>query len=206
MSLSEEEALFWNAIDQSNTKKNEHWSEYDIDEHLEKLIQYLSQYNKEQLIIFEKKLQLKLSELYTAEIAELSIILESDFTKTDGIYTFDSYLSDDGFIYFRCWLILKGKDFFDDIQKDIQSFVSKKYSFDIADVWAEGLLYVTDKAYSVREDNVGESEIRDAVFEQYPEYNYDVAGGEIIRDLFNGVELKKQYPKLVKEICELRSE
>lgn len=41
--------------------------------------------------------------------------------------------SDDGFIYFRHWLLLKGKQFFEDIEKDIQSFVSGKYNFNSGD-------------------------------------------------------------------------
>lgn len=206
MSLREEEKLFWDAIDQSNHNKDAHWSDYDIDQHLQNLVQYLSQLDKQQLIFFEKTLQLKLSQLYSAEIAELSTILESDFTEKDGIFNFDAYLSDDGFIYFRCWLILKGKEFFDDIQEDIQSFVSGKYSFNIGDTWAEGLLYVADEAYSVHHENEEESEIRDAVYLQYPEHHYDFAAGEIERDLLNSVELQTRYPKLVKAICELRSE
>ncbi|WP_419820320.1 DUF4240 domain-containing protein [Acinetobacter sp.] len=189
MSLQEEK-LFWDAIDQSNHNKDAHWSDYDIDQHLQDLVQYLSQLDKQQLIIFEKTLQLKLSQLYSAEIAELSTILESEFTEKDGIFNFDAYLSDDGFIYFRCWLILKGKDFFDDIQEDIQNFVSRKYSFDIGDTWAEGLLYVADEAYSVHYENEEESEIRDAVYLQHPEHHYDFAAGKIERDLLNGVELQ----------------
>ena len=204
MSLQEEK-LFWDAIDQSNHNKDTHWSDYDIDQHLQDLVQYLSQLDKQQLIIFEKTLQLKLSQLYSAEIAELSTILESEFTEKDGIFNFDAYLSDDGFIYFRCWLILKGKEFFDDIQEDIQNFVSRKYSFDIGDTWAEGLLYVADEAYSVHYENEEESEIRDAVYLQHPEHHYDFAAGKIERDLLNGVELQARYPKLVKAICELRN-
>ncbi len=206
MSKIQEESFFWQAIEESNPYKNSDWSEYDVDEHLQNLTQYLAKYDKDQLITFEKILQLKLSQLYTAEIAELSIIIESDFTQKDGVYTFDGYLSDDGFIYFRCWLILKGKDFFADIQKNIQNFVSGKYSFNIGDTWGEGLLYVSDEAYAVNHENEDEDEIRDIVYEQFPEHHYDSNGGAFTRKLLNGVTLHIRYPKLVTEICELRSE
>ena len=65
-------------------------------------------------------------------------------------YSFEEepYVSADGFIYFRCWLLLKGKEFFEDITRDINAFISGKYHFDIGDTWAEGLLYVSDDAYS----------------------------------------------------------
>ncbi|WP_160139991.1 DUF4240 domain-containing protein [Chryseobacterium sp. c4a] len=196
---------FWEAIEKSNKYKNAHWSEYDVDEHLENLTNHLSRFGKERLILFEKTLQEKLSELYTAEIAELSFILECDFSAENGNYTFDNYLSDDGFIYFRCWLLLKGKAFFDDIKKDIQEFVSEKYSFNIGDCWAEGLLYVSDEAYSINHDNEDEAEIRDTVNELYPEHHYDSMDRQMNREPKGGVDLQKMYPKLVKEMGELRS-
>ena len=206
MSPLQEEEFFWAAIEQSNSKKNEHWSEYDIDEHLENLTQHLAQFNQDQLVIFEKTLQLKLSELYTAEIAELAIILENDFTLKNGICSFDTYLSDDGFIYFRCWLLLKGKDFFEDMLKDIQLFVSGKYSFDIGNLWGEGLLYVSDEAYIRSHNSDSESPIRDIVFELHPDHHYDFGGAEMLRELYKGDELQKHYPQLVKEICNIRTE
>ncbi|BAP32494.1 WGR domain protein [Chryseobacterium sp. StRB126] len=196
---------FWEAIEKSNKYKKAHWSEYDIDEHLENLTTYLSRFGKERLILFEKTLQEKLSELYTAEIAELSIILECDFTSENGSYIFDDYLSDDGFIYFRCWLLLKGREFFEDIKKDIQAFVSGKYSFNIGDCWAEGLLYVSDEAYSENHDNEDESEIRDAVNDLYPDHHYDSMDRQMNREPIGGADLQKMYPQLVGEISELRN-
>ena len=207
--ISDEEKgdiYFWEAIEKSNKHKNGHWSEYDINEHLEYLTEYLSKYGKERLILFEKVMQEKLSKLYTVEIAELSIILECDFKKENDIYIFDDYISDDGFIYFRCWLLLKGKDFFDDITTDIQSFVSGKYCFNIGDCWAEGLLYVADDAYSVNHENEDDAEIRDTVYELYPAIHYDSMERGMNREPRGGADLQKMYPKLVKEICELRSE
>ncbi|PIF45405.1 putative DNA-binding WGR domain protein [Chryseobacterium sp. 52] len=195
---------FWEAIDKSNKYKKAHWSEYDIDEHIENLTDHLSRFGKDRMILFEKTLQEKLSELYTAEIAELSIILECDSKLENGVCVFDDYLSDDGFIYFRCWLLLKGKEFFEDIKADIQSLVSGKYSFDIADCWAEGLLYVADEAYAQNHDDE-ESIIRDTVHELYPENDYDGADRSMDREPKGGADLHKMYPELVAEMCELRS-
>ncbi|MDQ0065212.1 DUF4240 domain-containing protein [Chryseobacterium lathyri] len=195
---------FWEAIEKSNKYKKAHWSEYDIDEHIESLTDYLSKFGKDRMILFEKTLQEKLSELYTAEIAELSIILECDFKNENGTYVFDGYLSDDGFIYFRCWLLLKGKEFFEEIKADIQSFVSGKYSFNIGDCWAEGLLYVADEAYAQNHDDE-ESIIKDTVYELYPENDYDSMERSMNREPKGGADLQQMYPKLVKEIGELRS-
>ena len=206
--MSEEEKaefLFWEAIEKSYKYNKKKWDAYDVEEHLEKLTSYLSKYGKERLVAFEKTMQEKLMELYTAQIAELYIILNCDFEKKDGVYSFEEepYISADGFIYFRCWLLLKGKEFFEDITKDINAFISGKYHFDIGDTWAEGLLYVSDDAYSENHENEDESEIRDIVFEKYPQINYDNAGG-IEGEIAGDKKLFKKYRALVKEICDLR--
>jgi len=205
--IEEEKAefLFWEAIEKSYKYNKKKWDAYDVEEHLEKLTSYLSKYGKERLVAFEKTMQEKLMELYTAQIAELYIILNCDFEKKDGVYSFEEepYISADGFIYFRCWLLLKGKEFFEDITKDINAFISGKYHFDIGDTWAEGLLYVSDDAYSENHENEDESEIRDIVFEKYPQINYDNAG-EIEGAIAGDKKLFEKYPALVKEICDLR--
>ena len=206
--MSEEEKaefLFWEAIEKSYKYNKKKWEDYDIEEHLEKLTNYLSKYGKERLVAFEKTLQEKLMELYTAQIAELYIILNCDFEKKDDIYSFEEepYISADGFIYFRCWLLLKGKEFFEDITKDINAFISGKYHFDIGDTWAEGLLYVSDDAYSENHENEDECEIRDIVYEKYPHINYDNIV-EMKEKFAVGKELFKKYPALVEQICDLR--
>lgn len=208
--LTDEEAeklFFWNPIDKSNKHKNSHWSEYDVDEHLENLTELLSGSGKQKLILFEKFLQQNLHKLYTAEIAELSIILECDFKEENGQIVYEDYLSEDGFIYFRCWILLQGKEFFDDISKDINAFVSGKYGFDIADTWAEGLLYVADESYSINHENTDDSEIRDAVEGMFPDVmHYDSQERIMDRKPKGGAKLHKMYPKLVEEIVKLKTE
>jgi predicted DNA-binding WGR domain protein len=206
MSKKEEaEYFFWNCIQKSNKDPSSDWKEYDIDEHLENLTILLSKFGKEKLVVFEKILQEKLNELYSASIAELSIILECSFEKNNDEIIFDSYLSTGGFIYFRCWLLLKGKDFFDDITFDLNSFISERYSFNIEDTWAEGLLYVTDEAYSYFHENNDTSMIRDAVSKFHPEIiDYDSDRNTFDRAIKEGEELHKSYPKIVETICNLR--
>lgn len=197
---------FWEAISKSNKYKNANWSEYDVEEHLENLTELLSKYGKERLILFEKTLREKLQKLYTAEIAELSIILENEFKNQQGKIIYDNQLSDDGFVYFRCWLLLKGEEFFNEITKDINSFVSGKYSVDIGDCWAEGLLYVADDAFGISTEIEDSDEIRDAVDELYPEViHYDSVEREMNREIKAGDELQKIYPALVEEISKMRS-
>ena len=204
---SEEEKadyFFWEAIEKSYKYNKKDWEAYDLDEHIEKLTTYLSKYSEEKLILFEKTLQQKLISLYTAPIAELSIILENEYEKEGDTYNFDGYISDDGFIYFRCWLLLKGKEFYDDITKDIESFVSGKYHFDIGDTWGEGLLYVASRANSEARPDSDEDIIRDTVYEKWPEINYDSGDFAMERKPEYGKELQKMYPKLVAEIMPIR--
>ena len=204
---SEEEKadyFFWEAIEKSYKYNKKDWEAYDLDEHIEKLTTYLSKYSEEKLILFEKTLQQKLISLYTAPIAELSIILENEYEKEGDTYNFDGYISDDGFIYFRCWLLLKGKEFYDDITKDIESFVSGKYHFDIGDTWGEGLLYVASRANSEARPDSDEDIIRDTVYEKWPEINYDSGDFAMDREPKSGGELQKMYPKLVAEIMRIR--
>ena len=204
---SEEEKadyFFWEAIEKSYKYNKKDREAYDLDEHIEKLTTYLSKYSEEKLILFEKTLQEKLISLYTAPIAELFIILENEYEKEGDTYDFDGFISDDGFLYFRCWLLLKGKEFYEDITKDIESFVSGKYHFDIAETWAEELLYVADLANAEARPDSDEDIIRDTVYEKWPELNYDFGEFAMDRAPKSGVELQKMYPKLVAEIMPIR--
>jgi len=195
------DAFFW----ESNKKGNTDWQTYDIDKHLESLTNLLSKCSKEQLVQFETSLYENLNKLYTAEIAELNIILECPFTIVNQEVVFDAYLSTDGFIYFRCWLLLKGKEFFDEITTDINAFINGKYSFNIGDCWAEGLLYVASDAYAVSQKNQTEAEIQNAFNRLFPDVDYDSAERKMKGKPASGSHLQEKYPELVKEIVLLRS-
>lgn len=201
----EQDNFFWKIIDESNEVKDFDWEEYDQDEHIDQMIDMLSKTDKEHLIVFEKVMQQQLHKLYTAEIAELYIILNNDFDVEEDVIDFDDTISDDAFIYFRCWLLLKGKDFVAEISKDIQAFVNGEYSFDIGDCDGEELLYVADLANEEMNGVEESEEIRDAIYESFPEVvNYDDADVKMNREVKGGTELQKLYPDLVEEICDVR--
>ncbi|MDM1380434.1 DUF4240 domain-containing protein [Myroides marinus] len=203
----EQDNFFWKIIDESNEVKDFDWEEYDQDEHIDQMIDMLSKTDKEHLIVFEKVMQQQLHKLYTAEIAELYIILNNDFDVEEDVIDFDDTISDDAFIYFRCWLLLKGKDFVAEIFKDIQAFVNGEYSFDIGDCDGEELLYVADLANEEMNGVEESEEIRDAIYESFPEVvNYDDADVKMNREVKGGTELQKLYPDLVEEICDVRSD
>lgn len=171
----EQDNFFWKIIDESNDVKDFDWEEYDQDQHIDQMIDILSKTDKDHLIVFEKVMQQQLHRLYTAEIAELYIVLNNDFDVEEGVIDFDDTISDDAFIYFRCWLLLKGKDFVEEIISDIQNFVNGEYSFDIGECDAEELLYVADLANEEMTGIEESEEIRDAIYESFPDVvNYDV--------------------------------
>ncbi len=204
---SEEEKadfFFWEAIEKSYKYNKKDWKAYNLEEHIEKLTLFLSKYSEERLISFQKTLQQKLISLYTAPIAELYIILGNEYEKEGDTYSFDGFISDDGFLYFRCWLLLKGKEFYEDITKDIESFVSGQCHFDIGDTWGEGLLYLADEANLEARPDSDEDIIRDTVYEKWPELNYDFGEFSMEREPKSGEELQKMYPKLVAEIMPIR--
>jgi Protein of unknown function (DUF4240) len=205
MTTQEEEDFFWKIIQQSNKKIKGNWDEYDIDEHIDDLTELLTKKSKQKLIVFEKVFQKSMNKLDTAEIAELSIILENSYTNHNGKIVFEDYISTDGFIYFRCWLILKGKAFFDEILADINAFVNGKYSFNIGDTSAEGLLYLSDQANLMRNSDAEEFEISDFIRENFPEIiHYDSLQNEFNRAVASGDALASMYPKLVGEIIKIK--
>ena len=174
---SEEEKadyFFWEAIEKSYKYNKKDWEAYDLDEHIEKLTTYLAKYSEEKLLLFEKTLEQKLISLYTAPIAELYIILGNEYEKEE------------------------------DITKDIESFVSGKYHFDIAETWAEDLLYVADAANQEARPDSDEDIIRDTANEKWPELNYDFGEFAMDREPESGGALQKMYPKLVAEIMPIR--
>ncbi len=194
---SEQELWFWTLINQSRQSN-------DTDEHIENLTKLLTKLDKEQLIAFEQILQKKLFELDSAEIAELAIILDSSLEEINGEYQVDGFLSDDSFLYFRCWLILKGKQFFDDIKADIQSFMNGNENFDPDELWAENLLYVTDSAFIRTNKECGNTPIRDAIFEITNGFNYDFSSN-MQREIMDDEEILHAYPKLIKAISLLKN-
>lgn len=201
------EIVFWDAIKKSNKYRGSNWEEYDIDEHIETLTEQLSKSGKQTLVLFEKCLQEKLHELYTAEIAELFIILHSQFEEKNQEITFDAYISDDGFVYFRCWIILLGETFFNEMKDSIKHFTTTKTNFFIDDCWAEGLLYVADEAYAENHDNPDTDIIRDTVSKLYPNVtHYDSITITMDRAPKGGAALQKMYPELVKVVCKTRNE
>lgn len=199
------ENFFWEMIQKAHKKAMSNLGEYDIAEHIDCLTTLLSKKGKQKLVAFEKVFLQSMDTLDTAEIVELSIILVNEYTNDNGKIVFKDYVSTDGFVYFRCWLILQGKAFFEEITKDINAFVNGKYSFDIGDTWAEGLLSVSNNANTMNREDADEYEITDLVSAQFPEIiHYDSLERALNRPVLGGDELQSAYPELVGEMIKIK--
>ncbi|WP_267739896.1 DUF4240 domain-containing protein [Myroides injenensis] len=202
----QQDSLFWNLIAESNSKTIECLDRYDVEKHTEELTKLLARLSKEDIIVYEMMMQEKLHELYKASVAELFVIIVNEiFSKKEDEVEFDEFLSDDEFIYFRCWIILQGREVFENVKKDITSFLKYVDILNINDWWGENLLYVGDCAYELKEGIEDSSEIRDSISELYPEViHYDSLDREMDREILKNKALTDKYRDLISAILKVR--
>ena len=124
---------FWNLT------KNIDGSELDLldeddypEEQLEPLVSALSKLNIKEIEEFEDKLSYFLYNLDGKKYADSA-----------G----DSGESGDGFLYARCWVVAKGKKYYEAVLTDPQKMPNEICQ------WCEPLLYVTSKAWAISTGN-----------------------------------------------------
>lgn len=165
--------IFWDIIDRTHSRE----PDYDADIHGEAIAQAMSTWSAEELLSFELIVRKELQHLDTPEIAELYRM----------VFAEDDYISDDGFLYFRCWIILQGRAFTDAIKSDISALIHLDYSHQ--SIWGgEALLTATDDATG--------QEIRDEAYIRHPELDYDTHSAQYNRPLRSRAELAIQLPEL----------
>jgi len=172
-----------------------------LNEAIAKLEDLLEDWSPQEMESFEKILREELQALFRSEIVELYLILENDFHEQNGRIVFNPYVSEDSFLYFRCWLILQGEACCRDIVSNPENIL--KFGVDISNTWGEGLLYVADNAYARHHGNDDGFAIRDAVSFAHPELDYDFGGYKMKGEVDN-MELDRKYPNLVAAIRRLR--
>ncbi|ABQ06665.1 DUF4240 domain-containing protein [Flavobacterium johnsoniae] len=121
---------FWKIIDYSiANSKNDKLEKEKI------IVEKLSAYSPEQIIEFEI-------------ILRQLIIQADDFKTMAAQKIIEDYVSDDSYIYFRCWLIGKGEEIYKGTIRN-PDFLSDRIAQD-DDFYFEGLLYVATSAYKIR--------------------------------------------------------
>lgn len=96
------EDTFWHLIEQSRQQSD------DPDEQADALTELLKSRPPDELIQFDKILHAKRKELYRWDLWGIAYIVNGG-------------CSDDGFEYFRCWVIGQGREFFNNALQDPES-------------------------------------------------------------------------------------
>nr|WP_294793604.1 DUF4240 domain-containing protein [uncultured Mucilaginibacter sp.] len=189
----EEKRNFKPAIDFTKAEKldeNEFW----------KIIDYSYNAAKGNLDLQNQIVTQKLSDYAPEEIINFEIILckklieANDFKILAANKIIDSYVSDDGFLYFRLWLISLGRETFEQTLKSpdhLATVVGKGVLPEF-----EPLLYVSTQAYKNKTGKQQEDNTfpRDVAFGKG--LNYDVGGAPMTGKNWKEGELPTLYPKL----------
>lgn len=118
--------VFWTLINESRSEAE------GIEEIVDILRDKLERMRASEIRKFQKQLYQKLADLADWDLWALAYIVRGG-------------CSDDAFEYFRAWVVLQGKDYFDLAVKDVASFARE---FDWSeDPQAEDLLYIASEAY-----------------------------------------------------------
>jgi hypothetical protein len=103
---------------------------------------------KEEYLITELA-KLSLEEIKDFELAFRKCLLDADHFKVMAAQKIiEGYVSDDIYLYFRCWIIGQGKQAYDEILKDPDYLSTLVSNGDICSF--EELMYVTTQAYSIK--------------------------------------------------------
>ena len=185
------EKNFWKLIEKSK-EENE-----TAKEQVEELVANLSIKSEDELLAFEINLRKQLKALNIPSMVELCTILSSKHHVEKDRVRFEKKPGLNGFLYFRCWLILQGKEIVDVAFSDIEKLVDT--DINIESVKAEGLLRVAQDAFSNDEED---ETILKAANKFDKKLNYDLV--EVLPDDdVNYADLDKKYPVLVKTVVEL---
>lgn len=167
---------FWKIIDYSiANSKNDKLEKEKI------IVEKLSAYSPEQIIEFEI-------------ILRQLIIQADDFKTMAAQKIIEDYVSDDSYLYFRCWLIGKGEEIYKGtiINPD---FLSDRIAQD-DDFYFEGLLYVATSAYKIRTGIKEEDESfpRDVAILKGLDYDFGAPPTKGVD--WKEEDLPRTYPKL----------
>jgi hypothetical protein len=118
---------FWDIIEQSGTGKQ------DCSAQADKLVEILSTYPPQEVADFDRLFLELRHKAYRWDLWGIAYIINFG-------------CSDDGFEYFRCWLIGRGRAFYEQALADAES-VADQVDPENADVECEDLMYAAHRAY-----------------------------------------------------------
>lgn len=166
---------FWSLIEES---KEKHPNKFDAQMNF--LTKKLSTLTNEEIVGFEATLKENVIVLWDYNVKSLYQIVQ------------DEYLSTDGFIYFRFWIVSNGRKFFQRAIENPDLLADEVY----ATYDGEGLLYVADNAFKLKNGTNTDLELpRDATID----VSYDFGIYRMTGDYISPREFKDKFPKLVKK-------
>ena len=163
---------FWKMIERAAR------SDHDPDVHMEALRVVLRELSLEEIISFEVAFRRFLNEAYTWDLWGPAIVINGN-------------CSDDGFEYFRRWLVSRGRDVYEPALADPDSLARLDVRPGPYGVWEfEGIYYVAKQVF---EEKGGEGDVRDY---SDPEAGLGGPGpsGEPFED--DDEHLARRYPNL----------
>ncbi|PJJ80276.1 DUF4240 domain-containing protein [Mucilaginibacter auburnensis] len=174
-----DEREFWKIIDYSHNA-----AKGNLDLQNEIIIKKLSAYEPAEIINFEVILCKKLIEANSYKVLAANTIM-------------DGGASDDGFLYYRLWLISLGETTFKQTLKNPEYLAALIKKGVVPDF--EALLYVSTEAYKNKTGKQKEDDSfpRGVAFAQG--LNYDFGGPKIVGTEWREEDLPKLYPKLWKK-------
>lgn len=174
-SIRMDDSHFWSLIEESKAK---HPRKFDAQ--MNYLTQRLSTLTNEEIIGFEATLNEKVLELWDYNVKSLYQIVQ------------DEYLSTDGFIYYRFWIVSNGREFFQKAIADPDLLADAlQATYD-----GEGLMIVADNAFELKNGEITGLELpRDVTTAVHYDFgNYRMSGEYISPN-----EFKAKFPKLLEK-------
>ncbi|MBD2714174.1 DUF4240 domain-containing protein [Microvirga sp. STR05] len=168
---------FWQLVEAAKTEAQ---GDQQLQEQI--LIDHLAQLEPAQIVAFECRLR--------------ECLLEADhFNIIAAQKIIDGYVSDDTYLYFRCWLIGQGETVFTNALQNADSLASV---MDEGYQDFEELLYVATKAFEQRTGKTDEDDTfpRSIASEQGLDYDF---GSETKGEDWTENQLPKMLPKLWKK-------
>ena len=170
--------IFWEIIDKSSIISN---GSNSLQEKL--LIDILADYPKEEIIDFEIVLRQLIDEADHYNVVAAEKIIQG-------------WVSDDSYLYFRCWLIAQGKSvFYGSLQNpDLLANIIT----DATETSFEELLYIATEAFKLKTGKQEEDDSfpREVASEKDKALNYDMGGSGTKGEDWEVDDLPKLYPKL----------
>lgn len=167
---------FWKIVDYSIAKSNNDKSEQE-----KVIIEKLTTYSPEQIIEFE--------------LIFRQLIIEADHYKIMGAQKIIlGYVSDDSYLYFRCWLIGKGEKIYTETLKNPE-FLSENINQG-EESYFEELMYVATNAFKTKTGKIEEDESFPRNIAIAKGLDFDFGAPQTKGVDWKEEELPKTYPKL----------